>query len=137
MTLSFFGLYTTLGLLSHAEYTPSPSVNIHHYLLCMCVCSVASIVSDSESLWTVARQAPLSMGFSRQEYWSGLPFPPLEELPHPGIEPTSLTSPALAGRFLITAPPAKPIIELTFPTNNVCSHLDIKSKNKKHKKPSS
>ena len=49
--------------------------------------------------WTVAHQAPLSMGFSRQEYWSGLPCPPSEDLPDPGIEPASLQSPALAGRF--------------------------------------
>ena len=51
---------------------------------------------------TVARQAPLSMGFSRQEYWSGLPFPPPGDLPDPGIEPVFLTSPALAGRFFTT-----------------------------------
>ena len=49
--------------------------------------------------WTVARQAPLSVGFSRQEYWSGLPFPPPGDLPDPGIEPVS---PALAGRFSTT-----------------------------------
>ena len=49
--------------------------------------------------WTVAHQAPLSMGFSRQEYWSGLPFPPPGDLPDPGIKPASLTSPALAGGF--------------------------------------
>ena len=47
--------------------------------------------------WTIARQAPLFMGFSRQEYWSGFPFPPLGDPPDPGIEPTSLVSPALAG----------------------------------------
>ena len=47
--------------------------------------------------WTVAHQAPLSMGFSRQEYWSGLPFPPPGELPYPGTEPMS---PALAGGIL-------------------------------------
>ena len=41
--------------------------------------------------WTVAHQAPLSMGFSRQEYWSGPPFPPAGDLPNPGIKPTSLT----------------------------------------------
>ena len=41
------------------------------------------------TLWTIARQAPLSMGFSRQEYWNGLPFPPPGDLPHPGIKPTS------------------------------------------------
>ena len=51
--------------------------------------------------WTVAHQPPLSMGFSRQEYWSGLPFPP-GDLPNPGIEPTSLMSPALSGRFFTT-----------------------------------
>ena len=52
--------------------------------------------------WTVAHQASLSMGFFRQEYWSGLPFPPSGEPPNPGTEPTS---PALAGGFLTTAPP--------------------------------
>ena len=55
--------------------------------------------------WTVAHQAPLSMGFPRQEYWSGLSFPPPGDLPDPGIEPTS---PALAGRFFITEPSGKP-----------------------------
>ena len=55
------------------------------------------------TLWILARQPPLSMGFSRQEYWSGFPFPSLEDLPEPGIEPTSLTSPALAGGFFTTS----------------------------------
>ena len=54
------------------------------------------------TLLTVAHQAPLSMGFSRQEYWSGLTCPPPGDLSNPGIEPTSLMSPALAGRFFIT-----------------------------------
>ena len=52
--------------------------------------------------WTVAHQAPLSMGFSRQEYWRGLVLPSPGDLPDPGIEPVS---PALAGGFFITAPP--------------------------------
>ena len=47
--------------------------------------------------------APLSKGFSRKEYWSGLPFPPPGDLPNPGIEPMSLTSPALAGGFFTTS----------------------------------
>ena len=55
------------------------------------------------TLWTVARQAPLSVGFSRQEYWSGLPCPPSEDLPDTGIEPSSLRSPALAGGFFTTS----------------------------------
>ena len=59
--------------------------------------------------WTIARQASLPMGFSRQEYWSGLPCPPLGDLLHPGIEPESLASPALASGFFTTAPPGKPL----------------------------
>ena len=55
--------------------------------------------------WTVAQEAPLSMGFTRQEYWSGLPFPSPADLPNPGIKPRS---PALAGRFFIAEPPGKP-----------------------------
>ena len=54
------------------------------------------------TLWTVARQAPLSMGFSRPEHWSELPYPPSGDLPDPGIEPASLMSPALAARFFTT-----------------------------------
>ena len=53
--------------------------------------------------WTVALQAPLSVGLSRQEYWSGLPSPPPGDLPDPGIEPVYLLSPALAGRFFTTS----------------------------------
>ena len=55
--------------------------------------------------WTVAHQAPLSIGFPRQEYWSGLPFPSPGDLPRSGMEPVS---PALAGRFYTTKPPGKP-----------------------------
>ena len=56
--------------------------------------------------WTVAHQAPLSVGFSRQEYWSGLPFPSLGDLPDPGIEPGS---PALQADYLPSEPPGKPL----------------------------
>ena len=66
-----------------------------------CVC-VFSVMSNSAILWTVAHQVPQSMGFSSQEYWSGLPFPPAGDLPNPGIKPVSLASPALAGRFFTT-----------------------------------
>ena len=58
-------------------------------------------MSDSATLWPVARQAPLSMGFTREEYWGGLPFP--SDLPNPGVKPASLVSPALAGGFFTTA----------------------------------
>ena len=73
------------------------------------VCNVLCVVTQScPTLWNpmdcVAHQAPLSMGLSRQEYRSGLPFPPPEDVPYPGIEPAS---PALAGRFLTTGLPGK------------------------------
>ena len=58
--------------------------------------------------WAVARQAPLSMGLTKQEYWSGLPFPTPGDLPNPGIEPASLVSTALAGGFFVTELPGKP-----------------------------
>ena len=58
---------------------------------------------------TLARQAPLSMGFSRQEYWSGLPFPPPGDLPDPGIEPRSPVSPALQADCLPDEPSGKPL----------------------------
>ena len=58
--------------------------------------------------WSIVCWAPLSIGFPRQDYWGGLPFPPPVDLPNPGIELTSLSSPVLAGRFFITDPPKKP-----------------------------
>ena len=59
------------------------------------------------TLWTVAHQAPLSMGFSRQEYWSGLPFPSPGDPPDPRIKPVSLASPASSGGFFTTVPAGK------------------------------
>ena len=61
--------------------------------------------------WTVACQAPLSMEFSRQEYWSGLPFPTPGDIPDLGIEPTSPVDPALAGQFFTAVPPEKPFYQ--------------------------
>ena len=61
------------------------------------------------TLWTIAHQAPLSMGFCRQEYQSGLPFPPLGDLPDPGIKAMCPAALALAGSFFTTEPPGKPI----------------------------
>ena len=57
-------------------------------------------MSDSATIWTVIHQSPLSLGFSRQEYWSRLPCPPPGDLPSPGIKPASL---ALAGEFFTTS----------------------------------
>ena len=76
---------------------------------------VSSVVSNSVIPWTVACQAPLSMRFPRQQYWSGFPYPPPRDLPNPGIKPASLVSPALAGGFFITVPPGKP--------NSSCNNL--------------
>ena len=67
-----------------------------------CNCGVLSHGRVFETPWTVARQACLFMGFPRQEFWSGFPFPPPGDGLNPGVEPVSLVSPA-AGRFFITA----------------------------------
>ena len=72
----------------------------------MFVCRVVksfSRVQLSVTPWTAAHHAPLSMGFSRQEYWSGLPCLAPGDLPNPGIKPGLLTSPTLAGRFFTTS----------------------------------
>ena len=83
--------------------------------VCMCVgaynfwsCSFScSVMSDSVTPWTVAHQGPLTTGFSRQEYWSGLPFPSPGDPPDPGMEPAS---PALAGGFFTTERQGSPVI---------------------------
>ena len=85
----------------------------------MCVCEYAlSQVQLFETPWTVAHQVLLPMEFSRQAYWSGLPFPTPGDLPDPGIEPTSPVSSALAGGFFTTVPPGKPSYE--------CSDMQLK-----------
>ena len=78
------------------------------YRLCVCVCVCVKSLSRLRFFatpWTVACQDPLSMGFSRQEYWSGLPLPSPGDLPNPGIEPGS---PALQANALSSEPPGKP-----------------------------
>ena len=67
--------------------------------------SCFSCVQLFATLWTVAHQAPLSVKFSRQEYWNGLPYPPPGDLPDPGMEPKSPMSPALLGGFFTTSTP--------------------------------
>ena len=74
------------------------SSKISKWFLLACLIRL-SCVQLIVTLWTAAHQPPLSMGFSRQEYWSGLPCPPPGDLPKPGTEPASLMSPALAGGF--------------------------------------
>ena len=71
--------------------------------LCVCVLSRFSCVWLFATPWMVTCQAPLSMRFSRQEFWSGLASPPPEDLPDPRTEPASLTSPALAGEFFTSS----------------------------------
>ena len=69
---------------------------------CLCAKSLQLCLTVG-TLCTVALQAPLSMGFSRQEYWSGLSCPPPWDIPDPGIEPASFMFPTLAGRFFATS----------------------------------
>ena len=82
--------------------------------VCVCVRAwthMLNYVQLFATPWTVACQAPLFMGFYRQEYWSGLPFPTPGDLPDPGIEPTSPVSPALVVGFFTTEPPGKPHLD--------------------------
>ena len=90
----FWGLITTYWVFR-------TQLKIEQDTLCPCE-SESEVVSDSATPWTVAYQAPLSMGLSRQEYWSGLPFPSPGDLPKPGIEPRS---PTLQADTLNSEPP--------------------------------
>ena len=78
----------------------------------MCLESLQLCPTLCNSPWTVAHQSPLSMRFSKQEYWNGLSFPSPEDLPDPEMEPMSLSheSPALAGEFFTMVPPGKPML---------------------------
>ena len=84
-----------------------------HACACVCMCVrmrarvCAQLCLTLATPWTVVCQAPLSMGFSRQKYWSGSPFPPPGNLPNPEIEPASPVSLALAGGFFTAEPPGK------------------------------
>ena len=88
--------------------------NVYSFLFYVCVLSHVGLFA---TLWTVAQQAPLSVGFPRSGYWSGLTFHPLGDLPKPGTEPRSLASPALTGGFLTTLLPGKPLSLLCASTN--------------------
>ena len=92
--------------------------------VCVCVCVRARARVHTRTwsfshvrlfviLWTVAYQVPLSMGFSRQDYWSGLPCPPTGDLPNPSTESISLMSPALADGFFTSEPPGKSFLTLS------------------------
>ena len=83
-------------------YETSPNIKSNARECNKCV---SSVMSDSGTPWTIAYQAPLSMGFSRQEYWSGLPCPPPGDLPNPGTGPVSPESPALTGGFFTMESP--------------------------------
>ena len=104
MKLSFempYSLWTKDHLLLRNIYLISLFLS-HKRMLHVCMLSCFSCVQLFVTLWTIVCQAPLSMGFSRQEYWSGLPRPPPGDIPNPGIEPMSLMSPVLAGEFFTT-----------------------------------
>ena len=83
-------------------------MNFAHTAVCLSLSCVQPLVTPR----TIARQAPLPMGFSRQEYWSGLPCPPPGNLPHPGIKPMCLMSPAVAGGFFTTGATSRPLVSV-------------------------
>ena len=93
--------------------------------LCVCILSHFSGVQLFASPWTIDHQAPVFLGFSGQEYWSELPCLPSGDLPEPGIEPESPVSPALAGRFINTEPPGKPLVPANCWINTWIESLSI------------
>ena len=98
------------GTFIEIQCTPGAFTNLSPQLCSMalnyCCCSIAKSCLTLATPWTVARQAPPSMAFPRQEYWSGLPFPSPGDLPHPGIEHAS---PAWQADSLPSEPTGKPI----------------------------
>ena len=108
--IEYIWIFTQI-LCSHKIYSNSENKHLcgvithsrHGVSMHVCVLSRFSCVRLFATLWTVIHQAPLSMGFSRQEYWSGLPFTSPGDLPNPGVEPVSLTSPALSTGFFTTS----------------------------------
>ena len=97
-----------------------------------CMLSHFSCVRLFATQWTVAHKAPLSMGFSRQEQWSEQSFPS-RDLSNPGIEPSSLVSPALAGRFFMISATWEVLKGRQKETNIVSYHLYVESKKKEEK----
>ena len=90
-------------------------------------CRISTQSNSFATPWTVTHQTPLSMGFSSQEYWSELPFPPPGDLPNPGIQPESPMFLALAGGFFTTEPPGKPLSMHTCMKNaQVLNDTDLK-----------
>ena len=122
----FFSINVTFIIFSWLVFKECPSIHLQMHswpclfcllcFICVCVCVCVCVclclcllhcfspVQLIVTPWTVAHQAPLSMGFFRQEYWSGLPVPTPEDLPNPGIELASPGFPALEGGFYITSP---------------------------------
>ena len=106
------------------------SKNVFLKGVCACMLSHFCCVPLFATLWTVAHQAPLSMGFSRQESWSKVTCPPPRDLPHPEIEPISLASPALEGGFFTTnatreAPKGSTLLHKQLRVCVLCRHLGL------------
>ena len=104
---------------------PLESINSVSTHLSVCVPSHFSCVHLFATLWTVAHQAFLSMGFSRQGYWSGSPCPPPGHLPNPGIEPVSLMSLALAGEFFTTSTTRDALMVRSLPVLYLSAYIQV------------
>ena len=118
---------TVQSHMPESDISLSLSFPCHYLLSKVCVCAkllqLLSCVQLFVTLWTVAHQAPLSMGFSRQEYWSELPCRPPGDLPDPGIKPTSLMSPALAAGFFTISVTWKALYLRYTGLNEIWKHL--------------
>ena len=108
--ISVIVLNSNPRLLAYCQHLLSFLHFLFLYYNILCACSVVWLFGTP---WTVACQAPLSTGFPRQEYWSGLPCLPPRELTDPGTEPPSPASPSLAGKFFTSEPLGKPLLNTT------------------------
>ena len=99
----YFFWSTNCTVLQDINVTVDKEINVVIWKICVCCAQLLSRVPLFVTPWMVAHQAPLSTEFSRQEYWSGLPFPTPRDFFHPGIKTASLVSPALTGGFLTTS----------------------------------
>ena len=113
-------LYANYISIKKEETTSKLRSCLTFFFFNVCVLSRFSHVQLFLTLWTVAHQASLSLGFSRQEYWSGLPCPPPGDFPDPGIKPYSLMSPSLAGEFFTTSATWE-ALKQTYPSNDLNS----------------
>ena len=127
-SMFYIKFYQELFIISKGHITSTNKTLVMIFTLLTDGGLVTDLCRTLATLWTVALQAPLSMGFPRQEYWSELPFPSPGDLPDPAIKPETSCVSCIAGRCFTTEPPGKPKLLISSPlfvsVSIVCVHGD-------------